>query len=178
VSVGFTLWFTGLPGSGKTTVSTAVAETLRSRGVAVEVLDGDVVRRSLSSDLSFSREDREMNIRRIAFVSDLLSRNGVAVIAAAISPFRATREEARRLMGERFIEIYVAAPVEVCEGRDPKGLYAKARAGEISQFTGIDDPYEAPESAEVVLPTHEEPAEQSLARVVELLEARGLIPGA
>src|SRR6185295_818170 len=143
---GFTLWFTGLSGAGKTTISKIVEERLRERGSKVEVLDGDVVRENLSKGLGFSKEDRDTNIRRIAFVADLLSRNGVPVITAAISPYAAIRAEARELMGERFIEVYVKATVETCTERDVKGLYAKALAGEIKEFTGVSDPYEAPES--------------------------------
>src|SRR3954454_24417600 len=124
---GFTLWFTGLSGAGKTTISEIVGRELRARGSKVEVLDGDIVRENLSKGLGFSKEDRDTNIRRIAFVADLLSRNGVPVITAAISPYREIRDEARELMGERFIEVFVQASVEVCEERDVKGLYAKAR---------------------------------------------------
>src|ERR1700736_6783018 len=138
---GFTLWFTGLSGAGKTTISHLVETALRDRGSRVEVLDGDIIRENLSKGLGFSKEDRDTNISRIAFVADLLSRNGVPVITAAISPYRETRREARALMGERFIEGFVKASVEVCAERDVKGLYAKAFSGEIDHFTGVSDPY-------------------------------------
>ncbi|HEY7266740.1 MAG TPA: adenylyl-sulfate kinase, partial [Solirubrobacterales bacterium] len=141
---GFTIWFTGLSGAGKTTISKIVEEELRKRGSRIEVLDGDVVRENLSKGLGFSKEDRDTNIRRIAFVADLLSRNGVPVITAAISPYRELRDEARELMGDRFIEVFVKASVEVCAERDVKGLYEKAFKGEIKEFTGVSDPYEPP----------------------------------
>jgi adenylyl-sulfate kinase len=175
---GFTLWFTGLSGAGKTTISKLVVEELKARGAAIEVLDGDVVRTNLSKGLGFSKEDRDTNIRRIAFVADLLSRNGVPVITAAISPYREIRDEARQMMDGRFIEAYVKASVEVCERRDAKGLYAKARAGEIKEFTGVSDPYEPPLDPELVLETEEETPEQSAERIIAFLEARGLIPPA
>ena len=140
---GFTLWFTGLSGAGKTTISHLVETELRDRGSRVEVLDGDVVRENLSKGLGFSKEDRDTNIRRIAFVADLLSRNGVPVITAAISPYRELRDEARELMGNRFIEVFVKASVEVCAERDVKGLYEKAFKGEIKEFTGVSDPVRA-----------------------------------
>src|ERR687898_576117 len=150
---GFTLWFTGLSGAGKTTISKLVGEELRTRGSKLEVLDGDVIRENLSKGLGFSKEDRDTNIRRIAFVADLLSRNGVPVLTAAISPYRETRREARALMGERFVEVFVKASVETCAERDVKGLYEKAFAGEIKEFTGVSDPYEAPENPALVLDT-------------------------
>src|SRR5436853_6151835 len=140
---GFTLWFTGLSGSGKSTLSCMVEEELRQRGLRVEVLDGDVVRTNLSKGLGFSKEDRDTNIRRIGFVCHLLSRNGVAAIAAAISPYREVRDEVRQMIGD-FVEVYVRCPVDVCASRDVKGLYAKAMAGEIPGFTGVSDPYEEP----------------------------------
>ncbi len=148
---GVVIWFTGLSGSGKTTIAHIVEDKLLAAGIPVETLDGDVVRENLSKGLGFSKEDRDTNIRRIAFVADLLSRNGVAVITAAISPYREIRDEARELMGERFVEVYVKASVEECARRDVKGLYAKALAGEIKGFTGIDDPYEPPLAAELVV---------------------------
>ena len=138
---GVTIWFTGLSGAGKTTISRAVAEELRSHGHQLEILDGDVVRQNLTKGLGFSKEDRDENIRRIGFVSHLLTRNGVIVLVSAISPYREIREEVRQRIGD-FVEIYVNAPLAVCEGRDVKGLYQRARAGEIKGFTGIDDPYE------------------------------------
>ena len=175
---GFTLWFTGLSGAGKTTISKIVEEQLRERGSKVEVLDGDVVRENLSKGLGFSKEDRDTNIRRIAFVADLLSRNGVPVITAAISPYREIRDEARRLMGDRFIEVFVKASVEVCAERDVKGLYEKAFKGEIKEFTGVSDPYEPPLNPEITLDTEHDSAEEDAAKVLALLEERQLIPAA
>jgi adenylyl-sulfate kinase len=175
---GFTLWFTGLSGAGKTTISKLVEEELQQRRNRLEILDGDVVRENLSKGLGFSKEDRDTNIRRIAFVADLLSRNGVPVITAAISPYRETRDEARELMGDRFIEVFVKASVEACIERDPKGLYKKALAGEIKEFTGVSDPYEEPLNAEIVLDTESESPEESTAKLIALLEERQLIPAA
>ncbi len=175
---GFTLWFTGLSGAGKTTITELIVKELEARGSAIEVLDGDVVRQNLSKGLGFSKEDRDTNIRRVAFVADLLSRNGVPVITAAISPYREIRDEARQLMDGRFIEAYVKASVEECERRDVKGLYAKARAGEIKEFTGVSDPYEPPENPEVVLETEEQTPEESAAAIIAYLEERELIPPA
>lgn len=175
---GFVLWFTGLSGAGKSTLTEAVAPLLRARGARVEVLDGDEVRLNLSKGLGFSREDRDTNILRIGFVANLLARNGVAVITAAISPYRETRDAVRRLVeadGGRFIEAHVAATLEECEARDVKGLYAEARAGKRPGFTGIDDPYETPTSPEIVIPTGQEPAAASIARVLGYLERQGLI---
>jgi adenylylsulfate kinase len=165
---GFTLWFTGLSGSGKSTITGLLVEELKRRGSKVEVLDGDVVRENLSKGLGFSKEDRDTNIRRIAFVAHLLQRNGTFVITAAISPYRDIRDEARAMIKD-FVEVYADAPLEVCEERDVKGLYAKARAGEIKGFTGIDDPYEPPSSPEVVCNTAEETPEQSAQKVLERL---------
>ncbi len=175
---GFTLWFTGLSGAGKTTISKLVEEELRARGSRLEILDGDVVRENLSKGLGFSKEDRDTNIRRIAFVADLLSRNGVPVITAAISPYREIRAEARQLMGERFIEVFVKASVEVCAERDVKGLYEKAFKGEIKEFTGVSDPYEEPLDPEITLDTESESAEESAGKLIALLEQRQLIPAA
>ena len=172
---GFCLWFTGLSGSGKTTITTHLVKELRRRGSKLEVLDGDIVRENLSKGLGFSKEDRDTNIRRIAFVADLLSRNGVPVITAAISPYRDIRDEARKKMDGRFIEIYTKAPLEVCEERDVKGLYAKARAGEIKEFTGISDPYEPPEDPELVIETDKHPPEESARIILDYLEERGLL---
>ncbi len=165
---GAVLWFTGLSGSGKTTIAHVVEEKLLDAGVPVEILDGDVVRENLSKGLGFSEEDRNTNIRRIAFVAHLLQRNGVFVITAAISPYKAIRDEARDMIKD-FVEIYADAPLEVCEERDTKGLYAKARAGEIKGFTGIDDPYEAPENAEVLCKTETEDVEESAQKVIDKL---------
>src|SRR3954451_9687006 len=175
---GFTLWFTGLSGAGKTTVSKIVEDELRSRGSRVEILDGDVVRENLSKGLGFSKEDRDINIRRVAFVADLLSRNGVPVITAAISSYRELRDEARETMGDRFIEVYVKASVEACAERDVKGLYEKAFKGEIKEFTGVSDPYEPPLNAEITLDTEHETAEESAHKLLTLLEERQLIPAA
>lgn len=173
---GFTLWFTGLSGAGKTTISEHLAKELAARGSRLEILDGDVVRENLSKGLGFSKEDRDTNIRRIAFVADLLSRNGVPVITAAISPYRELRDEARAIMGERFIEAYVSASVEVCAARDVKGLYEKAFAGEIKEFTGVSDPYEAPLNPELVLDTENESPEESAEKILSYLDEMGLIP--
>ena len=168
---GVVIWFTGLSGSGKTTVAQIIEDKLLDAGIPTEMLDGDVVRENLSKGLGFSKEDRDTNIRRIAFVAHLLQRNGVFVITAAISPYEAVRAEARA-MAKDFVEVFADAPLEVCEQRDVKGLYAKARAGEIKGFTGIDDPYEAPTEAEVVLATDkltpEESAQQVIDKLVEL----------
>jgi adenylylsulfate kinase len=175
---GFCLWFTGLSGSGKTTITTLLVKELRRRGSKLEVLDGDIVRENLSKGLGFSKEDRDTNIRRIAFVADLLSRNDVPVITAAISPYREIRDEARQKMGERFIEVYTQAPLEVCEERDVKGLYAKARAGEIKEFTGISDPYEPPKNPELLIETDKQSPEESAQQILDYLEGRELIPAA
>lgn len=171
---GVTLWFTGLSGAGKTTITKAVEHELRLRDCCFEVLDGDVVRTHLSKGLGFSKEDRDTNIRRIGFVANLLSRNGVIVLVSAISPYRAIRDEVRS-MTENFVEVYVNASLEVCEQRDVKGLYAKARAGEIKSFTGIDDPYEPPLNPEIVCQTAEESIEQSAAKVISELEHLGYV---
>jgi adenylylsulfate kinase len=173
-AAGCTVWFTGLSGAGKSTVARIVERELRARGERVEVLDGDVVRTNLSKGLGFSKEDRDTNIRRIAFVADLLSRNGVVAIAAAISPYRAVRDEARAMMDGRFVEVHVRASVEECARRDVKGLYERAFRGEIAEFTGVSDPYEEPLAPELVLDTERETAEQSAARVLAHLDARGL----
>ena len=170
--LGATLWFTGLSGAGKSTIAQIVESELRERGYKVEVLDGDVVRTNLSKGLGFSKEDRDTNIRRIAFVADLLSRNGVVAITAAISPYREIRDEARELMGARFIEIHVKASVEECARRDVKGLYEKAMRGEIKEFTGVSDPYEEPLKPELVLDTEAESPEESAAKVLAVLDSR------
>lgn len=171
---GFILWFTGLSGSGKTTITKALEPELKARGCKVEILDGDVVRTNLSKGLGFSQEDRDTNIRRIGFVAHLLSRNGVVAMTAAISPYRAIRDEIRA-MEQNFVEVYVTAPLEVCEGRDVKGLYAKARAGEIKGFTGIDDPYEEPVNPEIICYTERESVEESVKKVLTKLEQLGYI---
>jgi adenylylsulfate kinase len=176
VSEAYTLWFTGLSGSGKSTIAAIVQRELRESGSRVEVLDGDVVRTNLSKGLGFSKEDRDINVRRIAFVADLLSRNGVMVITAAISPYRAVRDEARQMMGERFVEIHVKASVEECARRDVKGLYAQASSGEVERFTGLSDPYEDPLDPEVVLDTEHEEPEESARKVLEFVRARSGVP--
>jgi adenylyl-sulfate kinase len=167
---GLCLWLTGLSGSGKSTVARLAAGVLRDRGHSVEMLDGDDVRQNLCAGLGFSREDRDANVRRIAYVADLLSRNGVITFVAAVSPYRGARDEARVRMGERFVEVYVRASVAECERRDVKGLYERARAGEIESFTGVSDPYEEPLSPELTLETESEPPQASAERLVELVE--------
>jgi adenylyl-sulfate kinase len=169
LTAGFTIWFTGLSGAGKTTVSRLVESELRARGYKVEVLDGDVVRENLSKGLGFSKEDRDTNIRRIGFVCELLTRNDVVAIAAAISPYRAVRDENRARVGGRFVEVYCRAPLEVLAERDVKGLYKKALRGEIKNFTGVDDPYEPPLNPEVVIESDQETPEESAAKVLAKL---------
>jgi sulfate adenylyltransferase/3'-phosphoadenosine 5'-phosphosulfate synthase len=171
---GFVVWFTGLSGSGKSTLATLVAAELRARGVHVEVLDGDEVRTHLSKGLGFSREDRDDNVRRIGFVAKLLARAGACAMTAAISPYRAVRDEQRRAIG-RFVEVYCKCPIDVLAARDPKGLYDKAMRGEIQSFTGISDPYEEPEDAEVVVDTANEEPGASARRVLEAIEALGYL---
>lgn len=176
---GFTLWFTGLSGAGKTTLADAVGRQLRARGLRVEILDGDEVRTNLSKGLGFSREDRDTNIRRIGYVCRLLSRNGVAAISAAISPYREVRAEVRAAIerdGAEFIEVYVKCPLEVLIERDVKGLYKKALAGEIAQFTGISDPYEEPLAPDVVVESDRETLEESTAKIINELQRRALVP--
>ena len=173
---GFTLWLTGLSGSGKSTLAGALAERLREDGALVEVLDGDEVREHLSKGLTFSREDRDLNVRRIAYVAKLLCRNGVAVITAAISPYRAARDEARREIGDAFIEVYVNASLETCIRRDVKGLYGKALAGTITAFTGVSDPYEPPTSPDVEVNTERETIAESVEKVLDTLRGRGFVP--
>ena len=171
---GFTLWLTGMSGAGKSTISDQLMERFREGGAKVELLDGDIVRTNLSQGLGFSREDRDTNIRRIGFVADLLSRNGVIVVVAAISPYRATRDEVRSKIGN-FLEVFVDCPVEVLAQRDVKGLYKKALAGEVTNFTGISDPYEAPFAPEVTVRSDRETLEQSVGKVWSELERRGWI---
>jgi adenylyl-sulfate kinase len=175
---GFTLWFTGLSGSGKSTIAHLVGPALEERGAIVEYLDGDTVRTHLSKGLGFSKEDRDTHIERIGWVASRLTRHGAAVICAAISPYEETRRKARTMV-ERygpFVEVYVKASVEECARRDVKGLYAKAFAGEITGFTGVDDPYEEPSSPELVVDTEEHSAEESAALIVAKLEELGLVP--
>jgi len=176
---GFTLWLTGLSGAGKTTLAAEVAHELRARGVKVEVLDGDQVRTNLSKGLGFSKEDRDTNIRRIGYVCRLLSRNGVAAISAAISPYREARDEVRRLVeqdGAEFIEVFVKCPIDVLAKRDVKGLYKKALAGEIRGFTGVDDPYESPLAPDVVIESDRELVDFSTRKIFSQLEQRELVP--
>jgi adenylylsulfate kinase len=175
---GFTLWFTGLSGAGKSTLSAPVSERLRALGHKVEILDGDVVRTNLSRGLGFSKEDRDINIRRIGFVSNLLSRNGVVAVTAAISPYRAVREEVRQMItndGGGFVEVFVRCPVSVLAERDVKGLYKKALAGEIQNFTGVDDPYEEPLNPEVVVDSSVEKVEDSVNKILDRLRELGHI---
>jgi len=172
---GFTLWFTGLSASGKSTLAERVRDILLERGMKVEVLDGDEVRTNLSKGLGFSKEDRDTNIRRIGWVCHLLTRNDVVAVAAAISPYRAIRDENRRLIG-RFVEVYCQCDLDTLKGRDPKGLYEKALNGEIKNFTGVSDPYEAPEKAEVVVNTASEDIDASVNRIIATLEQLSYIP--
>ena len=176
MSTGFTVWFTGLSGAGKTTLGAAVAEEIRRRGRAVEVLDGDVVRTNLSKGLGYSREDRDTNIRRIGFVAKLLSRNDVAVVVAAISPYREVREEVRASIGA-FVEVFVRCQLDELIRRDVKGLYERALRGEVSQLTGVSDPYEEPLNPEVVVDTDRETVDQSVAKVMDAIERLGYVPG-
>jgi adenylylsulfate kinase len=177
---GFTLWFTGLSGSGKSTIAHVIGPELDKRGLVVEYLDGDSVRQHLSKGLGFSKEDRDTNIERIGWVASRLTRQGGAVIAAAISPYRETRAKARAMVEEfgRFVEVFVATSLDECARRDVNGLYKKAFAGEITGFTGVDDPYEEPESAEVVVQTEGKTPEESAQVVIEKLEELGLVPSA
>lgn len=174
---GFTIWFTGLSGAGKTTLSLRLFARLKEAGCRVELLDGDIVRTHLSKGLGFSREDRDTNIRRIGFVSELLARNGVIVIVAAISPYRATRAEVRSKIA-RFVEIFVECPVDVLAERDAKGLYRRALAGELPHFTGVSDPYEPPENPEIVVHSERETIDESFERIWRELERRGLVTAA
>ena len=179
---GFTVWFTGLSGAGKSTLATALASALTSelagRGLKVEILDGDEVRTNLSKGLGFSREDRDTNIRRIGYVARLLARNGAGVIAAAISPYREVRAEVRRSIesdGAAFIEVFVKCPLDVLVERDVKGLYKKALAGEIKEFTGVSDPYEAPVDPDVTVETDSETVEESIRKIIQELARRGFV---
>jgi adenylylsulfate kinase len=171
---GFTLWFTGLSGAGKTTVSEIVEHELKERGLRVEVLDGDIVRTNLSKGLGFSREDRNINVLRIGFVANLLTRNGVAVIVSAISPYKEARDQVRRRIID-FVEVFVDVPLEVAAERDVKGLYKKAFAGEIAQFTGVSDPYEPPVAPDLILKTDEETPKESARKVIDKLEFFGYL---
>src|SRR2546421_4836293 len=171
---GFTIWFTGLSGSGKSTLSQVIERRLKEYGRNVEILDGDIVRTRLSKGLGFSREDRDTNIKRIAFVASLLTRNGVVCISAAIAPYREAREWAREEIGN-FVEVYVKCPIEVCRQRDVKGLYRLVDEGKIKHFTGVDDPYEEPEYPELIIETHKETVEESVARIFTRLEELGYL---
>jgi len=173
---GVTVWFTGLSGAGKTTISKLVAEILQTHGLKIEILDGDVVRQNLTKGLGFSKSDRDENIRRIGFVAHLLTRNGVIVLVSAISPYRAIRGELKQRIGD-FVEVFVNAPLDVCEQRDVKGLYQRARSGEIQGFTGIDDPYEFPENPDVECCTDQETIETSASKVLQTLVDQGYLPG-
>ncbi len=172
---GFTLWFTGLACSGKSVLADALAEDLKKRGMNVERLDGDIVRKSLTRDLGFSDDDRRMNIERVTFVAKLLTRNGVAVLASFISPFNDIREYSRKEIGT-YILVYVKCPIEACEERDVKGMYAKARAGEIKKFTGIDSPFEEPDKADIVVETDMQTIEESKKIVLDALDEMGFLP--
>jgi len=173
---GFTLWFTGLSGAGKTTLARALEPVLRERGLKIERLDGDIVRQSLTKDLGFSKEDRNLNIDRVTFVAKLLTRNGVAVLCSFISPYRARRQESRDEIGE-FVECFVDCPLEVLIDRDVKGLYKKALAGEIANFTGISDPYEAPEQPDIIVNSATQTIEESVGIIVSRLEELGYVDG-
>jgi adenylylsulfate kinase len=172
---GFTVWFTGLSGAGKSTIAEMLYHEFQARGLKTEILDGDVVRQNLSKGLGFSKEDRDTNILRIGFVAELLTRNGVATICCPISPYKETRDRVRAMIGE-FVEIYVHATLEeLAKNRDPKGLYKKALAGEITGFTGVDDPYEPPGDPELVLDTMVETPEESLRRTLSRLKELGYL---
>jgi adenylylsulfate kinase len=175
---GFVIWFTGLSGAGKTTIARILETRLRDAGLKVESLDGDVVRTNLSKGLGFSREDRDTNIRRIGFVAHLLARNGVAVICSAISPYRKTRSEIRDLVGaDSFVEIYADCPIDVCATRDGKvEMYAKARSGELKEFTGVSDPYEPPANPQVHVLTNTETPDESARHILDYLSANGFAP--
>ncbi len=165
---GVAVWFTGFSGAGKSTIATALTKELKSQGYGIEVLDGDEIRENLTKGLGFSKEDRDLNIRRIGFVAKLLARNGVVVLVPVISPYRSIRDEMREQIGH-FVEVFVNAPIEVCEKRDVKGLYKKVRAGQIKQFTGIDDPYEPPLNPEIECRTDLEELDESVAKIINKL---------
>ena len=172
---GFTVWFTGLPSAGKSTASVLLAAELRARGLKIEVLDGDIIRTNLSQGLGFSREDRIINVKRIGFVCELLSRNGVVAIAAVIAPYREARDYNRVKIGD-YVEVFCKCPLEVLIERDVKGLYKKALAGEVKNLTGLQDPYEEPENAEITICTDCEKPEESVGKIVRHLEELGYIP--
>ncbi|MFX1303249.1 MAG: adenylyl-sulfate kinase [Promethearchaeota archaeon] len=172
---GFTLWFTGLPCSGKSVLADAVAETLKEKGMKVERLDGDIVRKSLTKDLGFSEEDRNMNIERVTFVAKLLTRNGVVVLASFVSPYNKIRAYSRKEIGN-YILVYVKCSLEECEKRDVKGMYAKARAGEIKDFTGINHPFEEPDNVDIVVETDKQTLEECKAIILDALDSKGYLP--
>ena len=172
--MSFTLWFTGIPASGKTTLSQGVYSHLKSRGLKVELLDGDLIRTAFNQDLGFSQQDRDTQVRRLGIISQLLNKNEVIAIVGAISPYAATRSQNRLIIG-RYLEVFCDCPVEVAKTRDPKGLYAKALAGEISNFTGVSDPYEIPEAPEIIVRTALESIEDSMAKILTYLEDCGYI---
>jgi adenylyl-sulfate kinase len=173
---GFTIWFTGLPCSGKSTISVILEEAIRKERGMIEILDGDVIRTNLSKGLGFSREDRETNLMRIAFVCNLLTRNGVPAIAAAISPFENVREATREMIGDGYVEVYTRCSIEACIERDVKGMYKKALAGEIKGFTGVDDPFDEPTDSEVICDTDKETPEESAAKILQYLRDKGFLP--
>ena len=175
-NTGFTIWFTGLSGAGKSTLAEVIERRLKDQGRNVEILDGDIVRTHLSKGLGFSREDRDTNIKRIAFVCSLLTRNGVVCISAAIAPYREAREWARREIGD-FVEVYLKCPIEVCRQRDVKGLYKLVDEGKIKNFTGVDDPYEEPENPELVIETDKECVGESVSRIFAKLVELGYLEG-
>lgn len=173
---GFTVWFTGLSGAGKTTLGKMLADELLAKGVKIERLDGDVVRQGLCKDLGFSAEDREKNIERIVFVAQLLNRNGVSVVASFITPYRRMRRLCREQIG-RYAEVFVRCPLEVLIRRDDKGLYKKALAGELSGFTGISDPFDEPENPDLIIDTGQETPAESLSKILKMLEVKGFLNG-
>jgi adenylylsulfate kinase len=171
---GFTVWFTGLPCCGKTTLADRVAVALQQKGHLVERLDGDIVRQGLTSDLGFSKHDRDENIRRVTFVAQMLTRNGIVVLATFVSPYQEQRTNAREKIG-KFVEVYVRCPVDLCMKRDVKGMYRKAREGKIKGFTGVDDPYEEPAHPELIVDTDKETVEESVSKVLSILTDLGYI---
>ncbi|MFH1841404.1 MAG: adenylyl-sulfate kinase [Candidatus Nealsonbacteria bacterium] len=171
---GFVLWFTGLPQSGKSTIADRIYQALKEKGLELERLDGDIVRQSFTKDLGFSKEDRDENIRRVGFLSKILSKHGVGVIASFIAPYKAQREGVRK-EAENFVEVYCKCPLEVCEKRDTRGFYKKARNGEIENFTGVSDPYEEPENPEITVETDKENIEQCIEKIINFLKKTGYI---
>ncbi|MFO8052908.1 MAG: adenylyl-sulfate kinase [Candidatus Omnitrophota bacterium] len=174
IEQGFVLWFTGLPCSGKTTVADKVAEVLRKQERKVERLDGDILRKSLSADLGFSKEDRQENIKRVTFISKLLSRNGIGVVTTFVSPYRDIRNKARKEV-TNFIEVFVDCPLEVCKRRDVKGMYKLAETAQIENFTGVSDPYEKPKSPEIIIDTDKETVEESCQEILKYLKSKSFI---